>query len=140
MPLHTIKKKTEKAKLLRFDNYAEYSLDEQTAKTVEAVNSRLSSLTPPSVRNANKEAMKPLPRWMNHKNKNNNINNNAELNMQVAAKAALPKPTWLKRFKARILVNSKVNTVSQSTSRTSIFARIMNRVKLSFDEIVLIPI
>ena len=84
--------------------------------------------------NAKKEAMKPLPRWMNHKNKNNNINNNAELNMQVAAKAALPKPTWLKRFKARILVNSKVNTVSQSTSRTSIFARIMNRVKLSFDE------
>ena len=33
------------------------SLDEQTAKTVEAVNSRLSSLTPPSVRNANKEAI-----------------------------------------------------------------------------------
>lgn len=55
--LKLIKLRTEKANLLGFDNYAEYSLDEQTAKTVEAVNSRLSSLTPPSVRNANKEAI-----------------------------------------------------------------------------------
>ena len=55
--LNLIKLRTQKANLLGFNNYAEYSLDEQTAKTVEAVNERLASLTPPSVRNANKEAI-----------------------------------------------------------------------------------
>ena len=43
--------------------------------------------------------MKPLPRWINYNNTNNNITNNVELNMQVAAKAALPKPTWLNVLK-----------------------------------------
>ena len=32
------------------------------------------------------------------------------LTVKEAATAALPKPTWLKRLKARVLVNGKVNT------------------------------
>ena len=55
--LELINLRTQKANMLDFKNYAEYSLDQQTAKTVEAVNKRLESLTPPSVRNANKEAI-----------------------------------------------------------------------------------
>ena len=85
--------------------------------------------------NASKEATKPLPRWMQHDESGKNANGAMNLTVKEAATAALPKPTWLKRLKARVLVNSKVNTVSQSTARTSIFARIMTRATLSFDEI-----
>jgi hypothetical protein len=84
---------------------------------------------------ANKEAMKPLPHWMRYDNTNTSNPTDADLSMKESAKAALPKPTWLKRLKARILINSKVNNVTQSASRTSIFARIMNRAAISFDEV-----
>ena len=84
--------------------------------------------------NASKEATKPLPRWMQHDGSGKNGKRPMELTVKEAATAALPKPTWLKRLKARVLVNSKVNTVSQSTARTSIFARIMTRATISFDE------
>ena len=84
---------------------------------------------------AKKEAMKPLPHWMRYDNTNSNNPDGADLNMKQSAKAALPKPTWLKRLKARILINSKVNNVTQSASRTSMFARIMNRAAISADEV-----
>jgi peptidyl-dipeptidase Dcp len=45
-----------KAQLLGFENHAAYVLDDQTARTVSAVNERLSSLTPPAVANARNEA------------------------------------------------------------------------------------
>ena len=70
--LNLIKLRTQKANLLGFNNYAEYSLDEQTAKTVEAVNERLASLTPPSVRNANKEAIE-LQKIINTEDNNYNL-------------------------------------------------------------------
>jgi peptidyl-dipeptidase Dcp len=48
--------RAEKAALLGYASHADYSLDDQTAKTVAAVNQRLASLTPPAVANALREA------------------------------------------------------------------------------------
>ena len=48
--------RAEKAQLLGFENHAAYSLDSQTAKTVDAVNQRLATLAPAAVANARKEA------------------------------------------------------------------------------------
>ena len=45
-----------KAVLLGYATHADYILDDQTAKTVAAVNERLGSLTPPAVANAVREA------------------------------------------------------------------------------------
>lgn len=50
------KLRAQRANLLGYDNHAAYQLADQTAKTVEAVNTRLASLAPPAVANANKEA------------------------------------------------------------------------------------
>ncbi len=52
----TAKLRAEKAKLLGFENHAAYILQNQTAKTVEAVNQRMAELTPPAVANARREA------------------------------------------------------------------------------------
>ncbi|MEO6263801.1 MAG: M3 family metallopeptidase [Luteimonas sp.] len=51
-----VKLRTEKAKLLGYPTYAAYSLEDQTAKTPEAVNDMLGKLAPPAVANAKKEA------------------------------------------------------------------------------------
>lgn len=48
--------RAERAALLGYETHADYILDNQTAKTVAAVNERLSSLTPPAVANAGREA------------------------------------------------------------------------------------
>jgi peptidyl-dipeptidase Dcp len=48
--------RAEKALLLGYATHADYILDDQTAKTVAAVNERLASLTPPAVANAVREA------------------------------------------------------------------------------------
>ena len=48
--------RAERAALLGYESHADYILDNQTAKTVAAVNERLASLTPPSVANAEREA------------------------------------------------------------------------------------
>ena len=48
--------RAERAALLGYETHADYILDNQTAKTVAAVNERLASLTPPSVANAEREA------------------------------------------------------------------------------------
>jgi peptidyl-dipeptidase Dcp len=48
--------RAEKAKLLGYPTYAAYSLEDQTAKTPEAVNDMLGKLAPPAVANARKEA------------------------------------------------------------------------------------
>jgi len=48
--------RAEKAQLLGYSTHADYILDDQTAKTVAAVNERLASLTPPAVANAVREA------------------------------------------------------------------------------------
>ena len=45
-----------KAQMLGYENHAAYVLDEQTAKTVAAVNEQLARLTPPAVANARHEA------------------------------------------------------------------------------------
>ncbi|MFT6006212.1 MAG: peptidyl-dipeptidase Dcp [Pseudoalteromonas tetraodonis] len=50
------KLRAQRANLLGYDNHAAYQLVNQTAKTVDAVNSRLASLAPPAVANAAKEA------------------------------------------------------------------------------------
>jgi peptidyl-dipeptidase Dcp len=50
------KLRAEKAKLLGYPNYAAYSLEDQTAKTPDAVNKLLSELAKPAVNNAKKEA------------------------------------------------------------------------------------
>ena len=54
--LKTIKLRTERAALLGYPNYAAYSLEDQTAKTPDAVNKMLAELAPPAVANARKEA------------------------------------------------------------------------------------
>ncbi|PTY05935.1 dipeptidyl carboxypeptidase II [Opitutaceae bacterium EW11] len=46
----------ERARLLGYPTHAAYVLEEQTALTVDAVNSMLSKLTPPAVANARREA------------------------------------------------------------------------------------
>jgi peptidyl-dipeptidase Dcp len=48
--------RTERARLLGYDNHAEYVLEDQTALTPEAVSQRLAELTPPAVANARREA------------------------------------------------------------------------------------
>jgi peptidyl-dipeptidase Dcp len=48
--------RADKAKLLGFANYAAYSLENQTAKTPEAVNAMLGQLAPAAVANAKREA------------------------------------------------------------------------------------
>lgn len=48
--------RAEHARLLGFATHADYVLDDQMAATVAAVNERLASLTPPAVRNAQREA------------------------------------------------------------------------------------
>lgn len=48
--------RAQKAKLLGFPTYAAYSLQNQTAKTPEAVNAMLGKLAPPAVANARREA------------------------------------------------------------------------------------
>jgi len=48
--------RAERAQLLGFENYAAYTLANQTAGNVEAVNQRLSELVPPAVANAQREA------------------------------------------------------------------------------------
>jgi len=50
------KLRAEKARLLGYPNFAAYSLENQTARTTEAVNERLASLAPPAVANAQREA------------------------------------------------------------------------------------
>jgi len=51
-----VKLRAERAQLLGFPNHAAYSLDNQTAKTTEAVNNMLARLAPPAVANAKREA------------------------------------------------------------------------------------
>ena len=51
-----IKLRADKAKLLGFSNFTAYSLENQTAKTPEAVNAMLSQLAPAAVANAKREA------------------------------------------------------------------------------------
>jgi peptidyl-dipeptidase Dcp len=51
-----MKLRAERAQLLGFSNHAEYQLENQTAKTVGAVNQRLAQLTPAAVGNARREA------------------------------------------------------------------------------------
>ncbi|MEE2790803.1 MAG: M3 family metallopeptidase [Acidobacteriota bacterium] len=48
--------RAERAGMLGYPNHAAFSLEEQTAQTVGAVNERLASLTPPAVANARREA------------------------------------------------------------------------------------
>jgi peptidyl-dipeptidase Dcp len=52
----TARLRAELAELLGYPNYAAYVLEEQTARTVAAVNEHLASLTPPAVANARREA------------------------------------------------------------------------------------
>lgn len=48
--------RAERARLLGYDNHAQYILENQTAQTVPAVNQRLAELTRPAMVNANNEA------------------------------------------------------------------------------------
>ncbi len=48
--------RAERARMLGYENHAQYILEEQTAGTVAAVNQRLSELIPPAVANARQEA------------------------------------------------------------------------------------
>lgn len=50
-----VKLRAQRAQLLGYKNYAAYSLANQTAKTPEAVNERLATLTPRAVANAKRE-------------------------------------------------------------------------------------
>jgi peptidyl-dipeptidase Dcp len=50
------KKRAERANLLGYPTYAAYSLDDQTAGSVEVVNKMLAQLGPPAVANARREA------------------------------------------------------------------------------------
>jgi len=50
------KKRAERAVLLGYPNYAAFSLDEQTAGSVDVVNKMLAQLGPPAVANARREA------------------------------------------------------------------------------------
>ena len=54
--LQIAKLRAERAVLLGFPNHAAYNLEEQTAKTTDAVNSLLAELATPAVNNAKKEA------------------------------------------------------------------------------------
>jgi len=48
--------RAERAQLMGYENHAAYSLENQTARTPEAVNSMLARLAPPAVANAKREA------------------------------------------------------------------------------------
>ncbi len=50
------KLRAERARLMGYENHAAYSLENQTARTTEAVNERLAGLAPPAVANAKREA------------------------------------------------------------------------------------
>jgi peptidyl-dipeptidase Dcp len=54
--LRLAKLRAERAALLGYPNYAAYSLENETAKTPEAVNKLLAELAPPAINNARKEA------------------------------------------------------------------------------------
>lgn len=54
--LRTAQLRAEKAKLLGYQNWAAYQVEEQTAKTVATVNKILGELAPPAVANAKAEA------------------------------------------------------------------------------------
>jgi len=51
-----VKIRAERALLLGYENHAAYGLENQTARTPEAVNERLAGLAPPAVANAKREA------------------------------------------------------------------------------------
>jgi peptidyl-dipeptidase Dcp len=51
-----VKLRAERAQLMGYPNHAAYGLENQTARTTEAVNKRLASLAPPAVANAKREA------------------------------------------------------------------------------------
>lgn len=52
----TARLRAERARLLGFENHADYALESQTAKTVGAVNARLAELVRPAIANARREA------------------------------------------------------------------------------------
>jgi peptidyl-dipeptidase Dcp len=54
--LRTAQLRADKAKLLGYDNWAAYQLEDQTAKNVSTVNKLLGDLAPPAVANAKAEA------------------------------------------------------------------------------------
>jgi len=54
--MHTAQLRAEKAKLLGYDNWAAYQLEDQTAHDVPTINKLLSELAPPAVANARREA------------------------------------------------------------------------------------
>jgi peptidyl-dipeptidase Dcp len=54
--LRTVQLRAEKAKLLGYDNWAAYQLEDQTAHDVPTVNKLLADLAPPAVANAKREA------------------------------------------------------------------------------------
>src|SRR2546421_7001999 len=54
--LRTAQLRAEKAKLLGYDNWAAYQLEDQTAKNVSTLNKLLGELAPPAVANAKREA------------------------------------------------------------------------------------
>jgi peptidyl-dipeptidase Dcp len=54
--LRTAQLRAEKAKLLGYDNWAAYQLEDQTAHNVPTVNKLLADLAPPAVANAKREA------------------------------------------------------------------------------------
>src|SRR6266567_2268013 len=54
--LRTAQLRAEKAKLLGYDNWAAYQLEDQTAHNVSTVNKLLADLAPPAVANAKREA------------------------------------------------------------------------------------
>src|ERR1041384_3028532 len=54
--LRTVQLRAEKAKLLGYDNWAAYQLDDQTAHDVPTVNKLLADLAPPAIANAKAEA------------------------------------------------------------------------------------
>jgi peptidyl-dipeptidase Dcp len=54
--MRTAQLRAEKAKLLGYENWAAYQLEDQTAKNVPTVNKLLADLAPPAVANAKREA------------------------------------------------------------------------------------
>jgi peptidyl-dipeptidase Dcp len=54
--LRTVQLRAEKAKLLGYDNWAAYQLEDQTAHNVPTVNKLLADLAPPAIANAKREA------------------------------------------------------------------------------------
>ena len=48
--------RAERAQLMGYPNHAAYGLENQTARTTQAVNERLASLAPPAAANAMREA------------------------------------------------------------------------------------